>query len=79
MVETINVRDMRERISKVLDRVQSGEEVIVMRRGKPAARIVKPAAQHSAFRSRQALRDAIPPMRRSSKEEVQDLRNGERF
>jgi antitoxin (DNA-binding transcriptional repressor) of toxin-antitoxin stability system len=70
---------MRERLAKVLDRVQSGEEVIVMRRGKPAARIVKPAAQPSPFRSRQALRDAIPPMERSSQEEVRDLRNGERF
>jgi len=78
-VETINVRDMRERISKVLDRVQSGQEVIVMRRGKPAARIVKPEVQHSPFRGRQALRAAIPPMQRSSKEEARDLRNGERF
>lgn len=78
-METINVRDMRERISRVLDRVQAGEEVIVLRRGKPAARIVRPAAEHSAFRSRKALRDGIPPMRRGSAEEIRDLRNGERF
>ena len=78
-METINVRDLRERISQVLDRVRSGEEIIVLRRGSPAARIVKPPSGHATFRSRKDLRTELPPMRRRSEEEVRELRNGERF
>ena len=78
-METISVREMRERIAKVLDRVQSGEEVTVLRRGKPVARIVKPVAEHGAFRSRKGLREAIPPMRRASRDEVREQRDDERF
>lgn len=78
-METINVRDMRERISQVLDHVQSGEEVLILRRGKPAARIVKPSAERVAFRSRKDLRKDLPPLRQGSGETVRGLRNTERF
>lgn len=78
-MEAINVRDMHERIPQVLDRVEAGEEVLILRRGKPAARIVKPSAERVAFRSRKGLREDLPPMRLGSGETVRGLRNAERF
>lgn len=36
----LSVKQIREQISKVLDRVARGEEAIIVRRGKPVARLV---------------------------------------
>lgn len=38
----VNVRQARENLSSLLDRVAAGEEVIILRRGKEAARLVPP-------------------------------------
>ncbi|MBI3775474.1 MAG: type II toxin-antitoxin system prevent-host-death family antitoxin, partial [Gammaproteobacteria bacterium] len=36
----VNVREAREQLPDLLDRVEHGEEVVVVRRGKPVARLV---------------------------------------
>lgn len=40
----LGVKELRQRIGEVLERVARGEEVTVLKRGKPAARIVPPNA-----------------------------------
>jgi prevent-host-death family protein len=39
----INVKEARNRLSSLLDRVEEGAEVILLRRGKEVARLVPPA------------------------------------
>lgn len=39
-METVNVHDAKTRLSKLLERVQAGEEVIIARAGHPVARLV---------------------------------------
>lgn len=38
----INVKDARRRFKEVLDRVAAGEEVVILRRNRPVARLVPP-------------------------------------
>lgn len=78
-METINVRNVRGQISRILDRVQAGEEVTIIRRGKPAAQIVAPQADPVQFQPRAALRDQVPPMEQPAESEVRWLRDDERY
>lgn len=76
---TLNVRQARERISRLLDQVARGEEVIITRRGKPAARLVGLAAKTTRFPDRRSLREALPPMTESAGQMTRTLREDERF
>ena len=40
MSETVNVHEAKTHLSKLLDRVEAGEEIILARAGKPCARLV---------------------------------------
>lgn len=73
----VNVRDTRENLAHLLDAVEAEEEVIVTRRGKPAARLVAATRPMKPFPDRSALRASIPPIRTSSVELVRALRDEE--
>ena len=75
----VSVREAREQISRLLELVQAGEEVLILRRGKPAARLVAPAAGKVAFGSRASLRDELPAMGESAGAAVRSLRDAERY
>lgn len=75
----VNVRETREQLSRLLDVVAAGEEVVIMRRGRPVARLVPAGADEIAFESRQALRASLPPMARPAAEEVRAGRDEERY
>ncbi len=40
MSETIGIRELKNDLSKVIQRVEAGEPITITRRGKPVARIV---------------------------------------
>ena len=40
MTETVNVYDAKTHLSRLLDRVAAGEEVVIARAGKPVAKLV---------------------------------------
>jgi len=44
MTETVGVRELRQNLSKYLDRVKAGEPLIVTERGREVARLVPSAA-----------------------------------
>lgn len=58
----VNVKEARSKISALLDKVQQGEEVIILRRGKRIARLVPitPSAKRlpdlTAFRSSMSVK-----------------------
>jgi antitoxin (DNA-binding transcriptional repressor) of toxin-antitoxin stability system len=78
MVE-VSVREAREQIARPLERVQAGEEVMILRWGKPAARLVGPALDEVAFRSRALLGHELPAMQESVGAAVRSLRDAERY
>lgn len=78
-MQTTNVRETREKLSHLLDAVAAGEEIVILRRGKPAARLTAIATDAVQFPDRTALRGMLPPVRESSAQTVRSLRDEERF
>jgi prevent-host-death family protein len=79
-MEKVSVREARERLAHLLDSVASGEEVVIVRRGKPAARLTavrKPRWQ--GFPDRSALRASVPKSVQGAAQAVRKLRDSERF
>ena len=74
-VRRVNVRDTRDQIARLLDAVESGESVIVTRRGEPAARLVPIDEPMEPFPDRSALRSSLPPMRATAVDTVRALRD----
>ena len=79
-MEKVSVREARERLSHLLDSVEAGEEVIIVRRGRSAARLtaVRKSKWHG-FPDRSALRASLPKSSKSAAETVRKLRDAERF
>lgn len=56
----VGVRDLRRRFSDYLTRVERGEQVVVLRRGKPIARIMPPESEPAKrLPSMAALRESM--------------------
>ena len=78
---TVNIRELRAQIGRLLDAVEAGEEVVIERRGKPIARLVRvtPRQATVCFPDRRAFRQRLPASRTSSAELIRTLRDDERF
>jgi antitoxin (DNA-binding transcriptional repressor) of toxin-antitoxin stability system len=77
-VHKVSVREAREGLRRLLEQVQAGDEVVVLRRGVEVARLLRPERKSpplpdlSGFRASinirgQALSDNIQEARRSSR------------
>jgi prevent-host-death family protein len=42
MADQVNVHHAKTHLSKLLERVEDGEEIVIARNGKPVAKLVKP-------------------------------------
>lgn len=78
-MQTINVRETREKLSNLLDAVASGEEIVILRHGKPAARLTAAQPEKIRFPDRSTLRASLPPAQESSANAVRNLRDEERY
>ena len=77
-MQKVNVREARQQISRLLDAVAQGEEIVIMRNGKPAARLVPMPEVETAgikFPDRSALRAKIPPAKLSAAEVIREMRD----
>jgi prevent-host-death family protein len=78
MMKEVNIKEARKNISRLLDEVQAGEEVIISRRGMPVARLVAAGAQDRKelrFPDRRDFRAKLPPARQSSASLIRELRD----
>lgn len=75
-MKEINVRDARENFAKLLTQVeQEGEEITILRHGKPVARMTRVEVRDAVpFVSRASLRDGLPPMQETAAETVRAIR-----
>ena len=78
MMQIINVRETRERLSSLLDAVAAGEEVVILRRGKPVARLSPPRPETIRFIDRSELRASLPQSKETAASVVRRLRDEER-
>jgi prevent-host-death family protein len=62
-MKTVSARDANQHFSKLLADVEAGEEVVITRRGRPVARLVRDAGMSSEERER-ALRELNEIMNR---------------
>lgn len=77
-MQTVNVREARQRIGKLLDAVFSGEQVLIMRRGKPVAKLVKADetdADARRFPDRGEFRQKLPESNMTSESVVRAIRD----
>ncbi len=73
------VSSARAKLASLLDDVEAGDEVIILRRDRPVARLVGIDREMEPFPSRAALRAQLPAMRRGADEDVRDARERERW
>jgi prevent-host-death family protein len=80
---TVTLSQARARLSELLDKVESGEEVVVTRHGRPVARIA-PVAQRKKqlqpirFEELAAFRATMPTLSQPSVELLRAMRDEER-
>ncbi|MEX0374392.1 type II toxin-antitoxin system Phd/YefM family antitoxin [Spiribacter pallidus] len=75
-MKKMTVRDAREQFAGMLKSVeQDGEEVIILRHGKPIARVTRIERGTAVpFTSRATLRDRLPPMQEPAADTIRALR-----
>ncbi|MBA2882896.1 prevent-host-death family protein [Desulfosalsimonas propionicica] len=77
-MQKINVKEARRNISRLLDEINAGEEIILLRRGKPVARMMQVENDHKEalrFPDRTLFRSKLPPMKQSSASLIRDIRD----
>ena len=75
----INVKEARNNLSTLLDRVEKGEEIIITRRGKRVARISNVVNTPTPLRSLKQFRNRIRIKGKSLSQTVIDQRKEERY
>lgn len=63
MYETVGVRELRQHLSKHLDRVRKGHRLIVTERNKPVAELVPLGREHPGLSRLIAEGRVVPPVR----------------
>ena len=77
MIES-NIRKTKAKLSSYLSQVEQGEEIVIVRRGKPVA-ILKPIEQATALPSMKSFREKIRLRGLSPSETVIRMREESRY
>lgn len=78
-MRTVSVREARAEISRLLDAVARGEEVVIERHGRPVARLVPVATEIRHLPDRSAFRQSLREARESARQAVRAMRDEQRF
>jgi prevent-host-death family protein len=82
-MKQINLASAKARLSELVDGVERGEEIEILRRGKPVARLtpVPPAAPRKPidFDALRRLRESMKPQSQSAGDFVREMRDEERY
>jgi len=75
----INVKEARKRLSFLLDQVEEGNEIVILRRGKKVARLVPIRKERKPLPRLQAFRASINVSGKPLSETIIEERDKERF
>lgn len=73
-MSTVTLAEAKTHLSHLLDQVESGEEVVITRRGQPIARILPVDKPKQALKPLAAFRSSMPRWRKSSTELLAEAR-----
>ena len=78
-MSSVNLATAKAQFSEWINKVESGEEVVITRHGRPVARVVPatPVKQPVPLERLAALRKRLPPCKGSSAIELRKLRDEE--
>ena len=74
---TVSMAEAKARLSELLDRVAAGEEILITRDGRPAARIAAVAPPKQPVPDLSALRAKMPPWPKPSHLLIREMRDEE--
>jgi antitoxin (DNA-binding transcriptional repressor) of toxin-antitoxin stability system len=75
----VSVREAREGLRRMLDQVQAGDEVVVLRRGVEVARLVRPQRKPSPIPDLTGFRATIKIRGQALSESIREARRRSRF
>ena len=78
---TVNLAHAKAHLSELLDKVEGGEEVVITRHGRPAARLesVSPLKEPLPVGELAAFRARMPPWGKNSAKLLREMRDDERY
>lgn len=78
-MSSVNLAVAKAHLSELISKVESGEEVVITRHGRPVARVVPavPVKQPVPLERLAELRKRLPPRKGSSAKELRKLRDEE--
>lgn len=78
-MERINLADAKARLSEIVDRVEAGESIEIVRRGRPAARLVPASKKRELkpidFEALRKLHEALPYQEESAADLIRRMRD----
>ena len=77
-MQTVNIKEARRNLSSLLNRVETGEEIIITRRGNVVAKLV-PTKQGGDLPSMKKFRSSIRSSEKSLSRTIIDSREKERY
>jgi prevent-host-death family protein len=77
-MESINLADAKAHLSAIVDRVEAGETVDIIRRGKPAARLSPPVTTKTKI-NREILADLIKGLPLTKDNIIRSMREHDRY
>ncbi len=80
-MDMINLADAKAHLSKLVDRVEAGDTIDIIRRGKPVARLTAVAMPRKRIDANllQSLTATLPPQDQSAADLVRSMRDGDRY
>ncbi len=72
-MRAVKIKEARERLRKLLDAVIAGEEVVICRRDKPVAKLVR-ITEKPAFSDRREFRNRIGQAKTPAAKVIRELR-----
>jgi prevent-host-death family protein len=76
---TVSIKEARENMKSLLDRVAAGEEIALLRRGREVARLIPPKTTRRRLPSLEAFRRGVAVRGRPLSDDVVKGRREERY
>jgi prevent-host-death family protein len=74
---TVTLVEAKTRLSELLDKVEAGEDVMITRHGRPAARLAAVSPPKQPFPDLSAFRARMPRLRKPSHVLIREMRDEE--
>jgi len=74
---TVNLAHAKAHLSELIDKIEQGEEIVITRRGRPAARLgpVERPRKPIDFKALEEFRKTMPGWTKSSAELIREMRD----